>query len=389
MWLILEKQQGCVNNMNKRQGIILASLFLLLGTLILVIFATQKPQELRQKAATPTGPVELIVSPSTSIVTGGTPASISLSVNIPTQTNIDGFQIIANLSGNIPMLNYEQPTLPGMTLLKYGLTGTSDTKQLSIVYISDDPLKPYIGQGLISLGKIKFPAPTSGSLTLSFNTTLTKIAENQTTKDIVRVPSPITYTFVPPTVKVLFPNGGEILSSGQFERINWDMSEGLQYVNIYLVNSLGASTSIAKINAPIKTYEWTVPVVTVSGQYKIAAVGGPWTGMGAAPQDESDGFFKINPLIPTNTPTPIPINTPTIKPTIKPTLSPTPTKKPTVTPTRYIPPPTATRYIPKPTATKYIPRPTLIPPRRPTPPPPRRCIWQWPWRPFPCIIYAM
>ena len=148
--------------MNKRQGIILASLFLLLGTLILVIFATQKPQELRQKAATPTGPVELIVSPSTSIVTGGTPASISLSVNIPTQTNIDGFQIIANLSGNIPMLNYEQPTLPGMTLLKYGLTGTSDTKQLSIVYISDDPLKPYIGQGLISLGKIKFPAPTSG-----------------------------------------------------------------------------------------------------------------------------------------------------------------------------------------------------------------------------------
>ena len=104
--------------MKKRQGFIFGSLFLLLGTLAMVIIATQKPQELRQKAAVPGGPAALILSPSSKDFPVGSPISLTLSANIADKI-VDGFQIFANFSGNFPVdLSFKPASISGLMLIK-------------------------------------------------------------------------------------------------------------------------------------------------------------------------------------------------------------------------------------------------------------------------------
>jgi len=183
--------------MNKHQGIILTSLFLLLGTLILIIFATQKPQELRQKAAVPTGSETILLSPPSNTVYVGQSMTINLTTNLTGKT-IDGIQVVANISGIIPSnLTYTPATIGKLDILTHGLNPTNTGKRWNVVYRTFDVLKPYTGTGIVSLGTLTFTGTQPGTMTITFDTKLTKIVQNQTTLDLVKPPITGTYIFLP------------------------------------------------------------------------------------------------------------------------------------------------------------------------------------------------
>ena len=186
--------------MKKRQGFIFGSLFLLLGTLAMVIIATQKPQELRQKAAVPGGPAALILSPSSKDFPVGSPISLTLSANIADKI-VDGFQIFANFSGNFPVdLSFKPASISGLMLIKNTFESTDSGKILKLAFVTEDPSQPYSNTSFITLGHISMFSKEQGTVVISYNTTLTKIAQNQTAQDIVDIPQEQTYTFSsPPT----------------------------------------------------------------------------------------------------------------------------------------------------------------------------------------------
>jgi len=97
---------------------------------------------------------------------------------------------------------------------------------------------------------------------------------------------------IPPTVRVLAPNGGETLTVGQTFRIRWEASDnvGVSHVHIWLFLG-GSQVAVIATNHPNTGYlDWTVPNRPGTGyRIRIAAV----DGAGNAGVDDSDGTFNI------------------------------------------------------------------------------------------------
>jgi len=101
---------------------------------------------------------------------------------------------------------------------------------------------------------------------------------------------------VPPTVRVITPNGGERLTVGSVFRIRWEASDnvGVEKVHIWLFQGDTQVMVIASNLPNTGYYDWTVPN-RPGGNYRIriAAV----DAAGNAAHDDSDGAFSIDAVV--------------------------------------------------------------------------------------------
>ncbi len=134
-----------------------------------------------------------------------------------------------------------------------------------------------------------------------------------------------THTPTPtPYIRVVAPNGGQILATGQQYTITWQ-SGGIQNYLLYLVNSLGEKSLINGVSAPNTSYSWIVnsPIMTNTKLHKIKIVDAALGEVPNSTQDQSDSYFTITASTPSPTPKSTTLPTPTIVPTTKPTPIPT------------------------------------------------------------------
>ncbi len=180
---------------------------LILGGLLLMIvtigggvgfYLSQTSQEIRQQASSPTGTAVLTISPESTSFSPGSEQTLILKINMGVeQINIDGIQYIADISGTIPTnLSFTQATIPGLNPVTTSLIDTATGKKLSVAYITTPPSVYSANNTDLVVGTLQFTVPESGSMTLTFNPTLSKILQNQTKSDVLRTPGePQIYTF--------------------------------------------------------------------------------------------------------------------------------------------------------------------------------------------------
>ena len=197
--------------MSKRTTFItLIGITALLVALGIFFFASQKPQEIRQKAAVPGGSASVMLSPKSRTIIQGAKTSILLSASI-LNTSVDGFQVVASISGKIPADITFIPTIPiGMRQIGGTLTAIQEGKQIQLAYITDNPeSQPFLDPNFITLGSLVFTAPGSGDMTVSFDPTLSKIhqhsEQNLPGSDILDLPEEQTYSFTPPPTPTSTP----------------------------------------------------------------------------------------------------------------------------------------------------------------------------------------
>ncbi len=102
------------------------------------------------------------------------------------------------------------------------------------------------------------------------------------------------------SVRVLRPNGGEILIGGTTFTIEWEASGGVASQDIALSLDGGATFPIVVatgLEADVRRYEWTVPatVSTTRGRIRVTVR----NALGRVVWDQSDGDFLIDSQVPT------------------------------------------------------------------------------------------
>jgi hypothetical protein len=99
-------------------------------------------------------------------------------------------------------------------------------------------------------------------------------------------------------VKLLTPNGGEVLESGDIHQIQWEIN-GTKYpvgtVKLYYSIDGGATWSlITTLDSTFRSYEWIPLVQITKTKCKAKAVIYDTKGIAAA-NDMSDSYFTIQP----------------------------------------------------------------------------------------------
>ncbi|MBI4066473.1 hypothetical protein HY411_02040 [Candidatus Gottesmanbacteria bacterium] len=170
----------------------------LLAAIIITVVGVRMNQELRRKAATPGGTASIFLTPSSTTIVEGTNAIVTLTSSIQSSA-IDGFQVVADVTGTIPGDFSFDPVVPtGLRLVVSILETSGSGRKFKLAYTTQDPHTPFVMTGFVTLGTFQWSAPAAGSLTVAFDQELTKIVQTETTSDILTFPSPETYAFVPP-----------------------------------------------------------------------------------------------------------------------------------------------------------------------------------------------
>ncbi len=131
---------------------------------------------------------------------------------------------------------------------------------------------------------------TSNVPTGNYTVTITGAGPNGT--PVHRRVIPIRVQYIPNTVAVLQPNGGEIWIQGQSKQITWRRTGAVGNVRIeYSTNNGSAWLSVApSVPAASGEYTWTVPATpTTQSRVRVA-----WTDSLATVQDISDAAFTIS-----------------------------------------------------------------------------------------------
>lgn len=172
----------------------LFALLVIVAALFIFFFAARGQQELRRKAAVPGGPANIVLSPGSSTIPAGA-STIELVASIA-GLSVDGFQIVAKFTGGVPSDIGFVPTLPsGLGVARNEFSSIADGKELKLAFITIDPSAPFTLTGPIALGKFQFTAPSSGTMDITFDLTLSKITQNKTTTDLLAYPSTYSYNF--------------------------------------------------------------------------------------------------------------------------------------------------------------------------------------------------
>ena len=188
---------------SKPKSFITFLLILLLGGVLAIsYFAVTQRQEVRQKAATPTGPASLILSPSADEFSVGKAESIKITANAA-DIPIDGYQVIAKIEGILPPdLTFVPVENTDIQVVKSEITDIdTTTKQFSFAVVTKDPQKPIVQNGLLPLGEFRFTPSTAGTFSVTFDRELTKVTRNNSPgEDILSFPTDTTYTIVQPSI---------------------------------------------------------------------------------------------------------------------------------------------------------------------------------------------
>lgn len=171
------------------------------GVLAISYFAVTQRQEVRQKAATSEGAATLILSPSAREFSVGKTESIKVTAHAA-DSSIDAYQVVAKISGSIPPdLTFVPAENSGIQIVKSELTD-SDTsgKLFTLAAVTKDPKHIAQRGSLIPIGEFRFTPQTTGSFSVSFDQTLTKVTKGKASdKNILNIPSDETFTVVEPS----------------------------------------------------------------------------------------------------------------------------------------------------------------------------------------------
>lgn len=167
----------------------LAPLFILIIGIIAATVLTYQSQEFRRRAA-PGDQAPITLDP------GGTQFSPNSNQKITIRANtqnfqVDGIQVILDFSGNIPSdLKINTPeSISGLNKVAAHVQDHEGNKRIFLAYITSNPQAPYsTNSNQVTLGEIEMTTPASGNLTISFNQTLTKILQNQSSDNIAHLP---------------------------------------------------------------------------------------------------------------------------------------------------------------------------------------------------------
>jgi hypothetical protein len=105
---------------------------------------------------------------------------------------------------------------------------------------------------------------------------------------------------VPPSVRVLSPNGGEILTGGSRVTIRWTASDRIVEQEILLSLDGGASfplTIASGLSGSVQSFDWTVPATLSTRRGRIRVIA--QNAAGRLATDDSDGDFIIDSRPPT------------------------------------------------------------------------------------------
>ncbi len=183
-----------IHSFKRSQIVALAILGLLLVGLIAGIDLIKSSQDNRQHASSSTGTATLALIPATSSLAQGT-RSIVLQATTGSSL-VDGFQAVIDVSGTIPSNFTFTPTaISGLSTTINKLETVGSAKKLTFLAITSTPTIPYVNTTPVTLGTFNFTAPATGTMTLTFNPTQSKITQNSTSADILLPPLSATYTF--------------------------------------------------------------------------------------------------------------------------------------------------------------------------------------------------
>ena len=181
-----------------RSKIALLVAIILVGTLVILLFALRQSQDIRNKAAVQNGPAQLVMTPSSTSITAGSPLALTLSANTQ-NLPLDGIQVVVRFSGSIPANLAFTKTVPtGFVSVRDTLRQDGDSTLHELLYTTPDPgSQPFRAEPIIPLGAYTGTAPQSGTMTVTFDTKLSKILQNGQAQDILRSPDNQSYEFVP------------------------------------------------------------------------------------------------------------------------------------------------------------------------------------------------
>ena len=188
----------------------LALVLILVGGLLATLYVAKRNQDIRQRASTASGTATIELSPGSSTIATGSATTISLIGNMQNAA-VDGIQFVATITpaqgATIPSdLSFQTATISGMQVASSILEATGSAMLLHVAYVIQDPTIPLITAAPTLLGTLTFTAPSTGTMMIDFDQTLSKIVQNQTTTDIAALIGSATYTFSdiqPPTANAV------------------------------------------------------------------------------------------------------------------------------------------------------------------------------------------
>lgn len=178
----------------KRDWRLFALLLFLSAGLVSAIFVSLSPQDLRRGAAT--NLAEFVFVPGSGNITPGSTQEILITVNTKNY-QVDGIQLLANLSGSVPAdLTLVPQTVSGLSQVVASLDQSGDP-DLKLAFLTANPSTPFsTNNSSVTVAKLTFTAPTTGQFSINFDTTpVSKITETGTGTNILEPPTALSYTF--------------------------------------------------------------------------------------------------------------------------------------------------------------------------------------------------
>jgi hypothetical protein len=322
----------------------LVGVLLLISGIAAVVALNETSKDVRNQASSGTGTVLLSATPGSSVMTPGSTQTITLQTNTGAG-NVSGYEIYIDASGTIPSnLTFVPANTAALSVVppnpvpSFVTTATGKRLVFGLLPPISSPSFT-TNNGNYTFGTLTFTAPTSGTFTLSYVATLSRVLQystdpNAPEKDVLKTPPSYTYTFgVPATATprpaTPVPTPGGVQNSTPTPRPATPTPTPTTVVRCYNTVFLSSGTlSWPNACRGVPTTQACLQVVTPLNATETAGYNA-WVSAGRRPIAGCPGSPTI---IPTPTPRPPTARpTPTAFPT--PTATPAPTKPPTPVPT--------------------------------------------------------
>ncbi|MCA9379075.1 hypothetical protein KC640_01480 [Candidatus Dojkabacteria bacterium] len=132
-----------------------------------------------------------------------TPGSQAINLTVNTNGNdVNGVQVFLNITGTVPTdITFTPATIPGLSMIVADLTDVTGGKLLTLAYLTT-PTTPYQNNSDVAIGVFEFTAPSTGTMTMTFDSAKTKINDWTTGVNIASFPVGNNYAFGNATVPV-------------------------------------------------------------------------------------------------------------------------------------------------------------------------------------------
>ncbi len=162
----------------------------------------------RQQASTLTGTAQFTFQSQTgTTLKPGSTEAIVISASGTGASNVDGFQLIANITGTVPTMTLEPTQFTQLNSVASSISDTTTGKKLTLAFITKDPQTPFNpNNAVIPLATLRFTVPASGSMSIMVDENYSKVLQSVTGGNLLGVSPAGTFTFANPASPSLLPS---------------------------------------------------------------------------------------------------------------------------------------------------------------------------------------